>query len=140
LQRALALLLEPESAMAVTVRQLTAELDQTPSDREDLADAITAIVLTRLLGRSIQEICRMSGLTVDDITQSVAYREIFGLGRRAEAAALALRQLRHRVGELSDDQQVAVRALPIDTLEALAVALLDFNNPDDLAHWLTAHA
>ena len=143
LQRALALLVEPESAMAATVRQLTAELDQTPSDREDLADAITAIVLTRLLGRSLQEICQMSGLTVDDITQSVAYREIFGLGRQegrqAEAAVLAMRQLQHRVGALRDDQEAAVRALPIESLEGLAVALLDFNSPDDLKDWLAAH-
>ena len=151
LQRALALLVEPESAMAATVRQLTAEPQQTPSDREDLADAITAIVLMRLLGRSLQEICKMSGLTIDDITQSVAYREIFGLGRQegrqegreegrqTEAAALALRQLRHRVGALRDEQEAAVRALPIESLEALAVALLDFNSPDDLTDWLAVH-
>ncbi len=151
LQRALALLVEPESDLAPMVRRLTAELDQTPSDREDLADAITAIVLTRLLGRSIQEICQMSGLTVDDITQSVAYREIFGLGlqegrqegreegRQAEAAALALQLMRHRVCALRGDQEAAVRALPIESLEALAVALLDFNSPDDLANWLAEH-
>ena len=151
LQRALALLVEPESDLAPTVQRLMEEPEPSPSAREDLADAITAIVLTRLLGRSIQEICRMSGLTVDDITQSVAYREIFGLGlkegrqegreegRQAEAAALALRLLRHRVGALRDDQEAAVRALPIDSLEVLAVALLDFNSPDDLAGWLAAH-
>jgi hypothetical protein len=89
----------------------------------------------------------MSGLTVEDITQSVAYREIFGLGlqegrqegRQAEAAALALQLMRHRVGALRDDQEAAVRALPIESLEALAVALLDFKNPDDLRDWLAAH-
>ncbi len=85
----------------------------------------------------------MSGLTVEDITQSVAYREIFGLGRQedrqVEAAALALQQLQHRVGALRDDQEAAVRALPIESLERLAVALLDFNRPDDLKDWLAAH-
>ena len=156
LQRALALLVEPESDLAPTVRRLTAEPEPSPTAREDLADAITAIVLTRLIGRSIQEICQMSGLTVEDITQSVAYREIFGLGlqegreegrqegrregRQAEAAALALRQLWHRVGALHDDQEAAVRALPIDRLEVLAVALLDFKRPDDLTDWLAANS
>jgi len=43
----------------------------------------------------------MGGITVDDFTSSVAYREIFGLGRQTEAVALTLRLLEHRCGALT---------------------------------------
>ena len=54
----------------------------------------------------------MGGITVDDFTSNVAYREIFGLGRQegrqegrqAEADALTLRQLQLRCGTFSSAQ------------------------------------
>ena len=59
----------------------------------------------------------MGVITIDDFTSSVAYREIFGLGRhegeqkgrQAEAAAISLRLLGHRCGTLSPSQQPAFR-------------------------------
>ena len=86
----------------------------------------------------------MGGITVDDFTSSVAYREIFGLGRQegrqAEAAALTLRQLRRRCGILSSAQQSRIQGLPLGDLEALADALLDFDEPEDLNAWLSRRA
>jgi len=32
--------------------------------------------------RTVPEICAMGGITVDDFSSSVAYREIFGLGQQ----------------------------------------------------------
>jgi predicted transposase YdaD len=90
----------------------------------------------------------MGGITLEDFSQSVAYREIFGLGeqrgleegrqegRQAEAAALTLRQLQPRCGTLTPGQQARIRALPLPQLEALAEALLDFQSLADLAVWL----
>ena len=94
----------------------------------------------------------MGGITVDDFTSSVAYREIFGLGldegrqvgllqgQQAEAAALTLRQLQRRCGSLSSAQQSRLQALPLSDLEALAEALLDFQGPEDFHAWLSHHA
>ena len=106
----------------------------------------------------------MGGITVDDFTSSVAYREIFGLGldegrllgllqgqqegqrkgqregRQAEAAALTLRQLQRRCGSLSSAQQSRLQALPLSDLEELAEALLDFQGPEDFHAWLSRHA
>ena len=45
-----------------------------------LADVIAAIVITRFNGRSLKELCAMGGITLDDLSQSVAYQEIFGQG------------------------------------------------------------
>ncbi len=98
----------------------------------------------------------MGGITLDDFTNSVAYKEIFGRGleegqhkgreegrleglqegRQAEAAAMTLRQLKLRCGSLSKDQQTLVQSLPLAELEALADALLDFQGPADLTAWL----
>jgi predicted transposase YdaD len=102
----------------------------------------------------------MGGITVDDFTSSVAYREIFGLGqqegeqkgrlqglqeghekgRQTEAVALTLRLLDHRCGALTASQQARIQALPLSALETLSVALLDFQGSDDLNAWLSQHA
>ncbi len=82
----------------------------------------------------------MGGITLEEFTQSVAYREIFGQGRREGLQegelAMALRLLRRRCGDLSAQQVADVRALPLERLEALAEALLDFQGPADLDAWL----
>ena len=102
----------------------------------------------------------MGGLTLDDFTQSRAYREIFGQGeargiaegeargraegeargRAEEAAAMTLRLLNRRCGPLSEATTAQIRSLPLERLEQLAEALLDFQGPGDLAAWLAAHA
>ena len=85
----------------------------------------------------------MAELTIEDFTQSVAYREIFGQGRqegrRDEAAAVTLRLLNRRCGPLSEATTTQIQALPLEQLEALADALLDFQGPADLASWLAAN-
>ena len=57
-------------------------------------------------------------------------------GRAAEAASVALRQLGRRCGLLSDATTAEIQALPLEQLEALAEALLDFSGPTDLTAWL----
>jgi predicted transposase YdaD len=61
-------------------------------------------------------------------------------GRAAEAAAMAIRQLNRRCGPLSAATTARIQALPLQQLEALADALLDFAGADDLASWLAEHA
>ena len=88
----------------------------------------------------------MGGITLEDFTQSVAYREIFGQGRqegRQEGQQegeleMALRLLRRRCGQLNPRQEERIRALPLARLEALAEALLDFQGPADLEGWLAS--
>ncbi|MCX5946939.1 MAG: DUF4351 domain-containing protein, partial [Cyanobacteria bacterium] len=42
-------------------------------------------------------------------------------------------------GPLADATTAQIQALPLDQLQALADALLDFTGPADLAAWLAAH-
>ncbi len=115
---------------------------------DEVEDVIAAILLPRFNGRSISEICAIGGITLDDFSSSVAYKEIFGLGleegrqegwkedrverRQTEATALTLRQLQRRFGALSSDQRARIQSLTLSQREALAEALLDFQTPDNL--------
>jgi len=50
--------------------------------------------------------------------------------------SMVLRLLRHRFGELSAGQEQCIAGLSMERLEALGIALLDFESRDDLEHWL----
>jgi hypothetical protein len=114
------------SLQQATATQLQAEID----------DVIAAILLSRFNGRSITDIRAMGGITVDDFTNSVAYKEIYGLGRQAQAAAMTQRQLQRRFGSLATEQQARIQGLLLSDLQALADALLDFQTAADLTTWL----
>ncbi len=58
-------------------------------------------------------------------------------GLQQEAQSLVLRLLPRRCGQLSHEQELSVRALPLEKLEALAEALLDFDGPEALDAWLS---
>ena len=66
----------------------------------------------------------------------MAYREIFGRGE----AKVTLRLQSRRCGPLSGEQDSVIRSLPLERLEALARALLDFESMADLHAWLAANA
>ena len=143
LARVLSLLLEPESQ----VRRISDALHQqafTDPVAAEVLPLIPAILITRFRDKSIPEICAMGGITLEDLSQSRAYQEIFGLGEARgearEAAKVALRQLSRRCGTLSEATTARIEALPLEQLEALAEALLDFSGPADLSAWLAAHS
>jgi predicted transposase/invertase (TIGR01784 family) len=146
LLRALALLVQPEEQIPASAAAIRTRVAATAEEKE-MADVIAAILLTRFNGRSIQEICAMGGITLEEFSQTVAYREIFGQGRqegrqegREEGELdLAIRLLHRRCGQLSAEQEAHIRALSLPQLEALADALLDFQGSDDLNAWLAAH-
>ena len=98
----------------------------------------------------------MGGITLEDFTQSVAYKEIFGLGEqrgreqgleqglergleqglKSGELGITLRLLQRRCGVITPSQDARIRALPLPQLEALAEELLDFKGADDLEAWL----
>ena len=61
-------------------------------------------------------------------------------GRQEGIAALTLRQLQRRIGDVDAQTAARIRALSIEQLEQLGEALLDFTEPADLAAWLRTHA
>ena len=136
LQKALGLLLLPEQQLPASSAAIRRQAASAPLAAE-MDDVIAAILLSRFNGRSITDICAMGGITLDDFTKSVAYREIYGMGQQAEATSMILRQLQRNCGPLSPEQQTQIQALPLAELEALAEALLDFQGAADLTAWLS---
>jgi predicted transposase YdaD len=143
LLRTLALLLEKEERLPLTTAQIRSTVAGTGLESQ-IADATAAILLARFTSRPIPEICAMGGITLEDFTQSVAYKEIFGLGEqrgreqglKTGELEITLRLLQRRCGGLTPSQEARIRALPLPQLEALAEALLDFKGADDLEAWL----
>jgi len=60
-------------------------------------------------------------------------------GRALGEATVTLRLLNRRCGPLSEATTARIQGLPLETLETLAEALLDFSGPVDLAAWLEEH-
>jgi predicted transposase YdaD len=57
-------------------------------------------------------------------------------GIQQEASSLTLRQLQRKVGEVPMVLQSQIRSLPVEQLEELGEALLDFGSLRDLTAWL----
>ncbi len=133
----MSLLVQAEQEIPVNSAALQAEVAGTENERA-ITDVIAAIVITRFNGRSLPELCAMGGITLEDFTRSVAYQEIFGQGRQEGELDLALRLLHRRCGQLSTAQLDRIRALPLERIEALGEALLEFRDTSDLEAWLRA--
>jgi Domain of unknown function (DUF4351) len=121
----LALLLEKEERLPITTAQIRETVAGTALAPQ-IADATAAILLARFTTRPIPEICAMGGITLDDFSQSVAYREIYGLGEeqglKTGELEITLRLLRRRCGGLTASQVARIRALPLPQLEAWLAA------------------
>jgi hypothetical protein len=57
-------------------------------------------------------------------------------GKQTGEATLVLRQLNRRLGQVAASVEKQVRQLPVEQLEDLGEALLDFQSEADLLHWL----
>nr|WP_261779642.1 DUF4351 domain-containing protein [Microcystis aeruginosa] len=57
-------------------------------------------------------------------------------GVQQEALKLVIRLLQRRFGEIPQNLEETIRNLPVERLEDLGLALLDFNTLTDLDNWL----
>ncbi|NER24917.1 MAG: Rpn family recombination-promoting nuclease/putative transposase [Symploca sp. SIO1C2] len=95
---------------------------------------------------SRQEIAEMLGLA-ESIKDTRVYQEGLEIGleqghdqgREQEGQTLVLKQLSRKVGKLSPKLESQIKALPLEGVEELAEALLDFSTLDDLSAWLHDH-
>jgi predicted transposase YdaD len=70
-----------------------------------------------------------------ELRETRVYQDAKADGRVEEARVLLLKQLTHKLGELSIGVVDKVNALSIDRLESLGVALFDLSNVTDLNSW-----
>jgi predicted transposase YdaD len=140
--------------------ELPASSQQILERRPDLLSTVLTMLFERFPTLSPEEIMVFAGIPTDQLLHTRAAQDLLDRGRQegeargrqegeaqgeargraAEAAAVTLRQLNRRCGPLSDATTAEIQALPLERLEALAEALLDFGGPADLAVWLAEHA
>ncbi|MDM7954141.1 MAG: DUF4351 domain-containing protein [Cyanobium sp. CZS 25K] len=114
--------------------------------RPDLVAAVLPMLIQRFPQLSNEEIMVIAGIPLDQLRHTRAAQQWLEEGRlegrqegRQEGEiAVTLRLLNRRCGTLSAAATSRIQALPLEQLEALADALLDFQGPEDLAAWLDA--
>jgi predicted transposase YdaD len=113
------------------------------AERRDLEPVVLSMLFERFSQLSREEILMIVGLPLQELRHTRAVQEILEegreVGRQQEAAALAIRQLARRFGNLDQATRETLAALPLLRLEQLAEDLLDFSGPGDLQAWLAAN-
>ncbi len=134
----LKLLVIPDSDASTVARSILSS-GRTPAEFKRLLDLVEAILINKFPQLSIEEVRQMLNLREADMTQTRFYQEVLQIGRQEglqQEVSLILRLLARRCGEISIEQQDKVRSLPLETLETLGEALLDFQGITDLENWL----
>jgi predicted transposase YdaD len=137
----LTLPVRPEAELQVSTQRI---LEQRP----DLLSAVLPMLVERFPTLTREEIMVIAGIPAKELRHTRAAQQWIeegrqegeARGRAAEAAAVTLRLLNRRCGPLADATTARIQALPLEQLEGLAEALLDFTGPADLARWLAEHA
>jgi len=118
--------------------------DRILKPRPDLVEAVLSILGERFPHLTREEIMALINLPTDHLRDTRLAQDWIEEGRlKGEArgeAKLALRQLNLRCGPLSEVTTSRIQAMPLEQLEALTEALLDFSGPADLTRWLAEHA
>jgi predicted transposase YdaD len=132
----------------ISLEELSQHTQQILASRPDLETVVLPMLVQRFPQLTEEQIMVIAGIPREEIRHTRAVQDWLAEGRqegRQEGlqegeAAVTLRLLNRRCGPLTDSTTAQIQALPVDKLEALADALLDFTGPDDLATWLAANA
>jgi predicted transposase YdaD len=138
----------PESELVPSSQQILVR-------RPDLFPAVQTILLERLPLLTREDLMEIATIPAKDLRHTRVAQEWIEEGRlegRLEGEAqgeargralgeanVTLRQLNRRCAPLSEATRACIQALPLEQLEALAEALLDFSGPADLQAWLEDH-
>jgi predicted transposase/invertase (TIGR01784 family) len=109
----------------------------------DIINLVSTIVLYKFNTLTRDEVDLMLGIELQQTRvyqDAIAEGEVRGLelGLQQERV-LVLKQLTRKLGILSPNLFAQVDSLPLEKLEALGVALLDFGQMSDLIDWLVAN-
>jgi len=137
----LTLPVRPESELAASSQQILAR-------RPDLKTVVLPMLVQRFPQLTEAQIMVIAGIPREEIRHTRAVQDWLAEGRQEgrqegearEAAKMTLRLLNRRCGPLSEATTAQIQALPLEQLESLADALLDFQGPADLAAWLAANS
>jgi len=137
----LTLPVRPESELAASSQQILAR-------RPDLKTVVLPMLVQRFPELTEDQIMVIAGIPREEIRHTRAVQDWLAEGRQegrqeGEArgeAKVTLRLLNRRCGPLAEATTAQIQALPLEQLESLADALLDFQSPADLSAWLAANS
>ena len=131
--------------------ELKGSTQQILARRPDLLSTVLTMLFERFSTFTPEEIMVIAGIPTDQLLHTRAAQILLDRGReegrqegeaqgRLEGEAkVTMRQLNRRCGPLSDANTARIQALPLQQLETLADALLDFAGACDLEAWLNMH-
>ncbi|NET58633.1 MAG: DUF4351 domain-containing protein [Symploca sp. SIO2E6] len=128
---------------------MLAEVEQQslPFPKATIIELLETTMVYKFPLLSRQEIAEMLGLA-ESIKETRVYQEGLEIGleqgleqghdqgREEEGQTLVLKLLSRKVGKLPPKLESPIKALPLEKLEELAEALLDFSTLDDVSAWL----
>jgi predicted transposase/invertase (TIGR01784 family) len=115
------------------LREVAQEIELLPEQRQKAnIAAATGILAGLVLDRQLIR----RALRSEIMRESVIYQEWREEAQQDEARLLVLRQLKRRLGGLSEEMESRVSALALNQLEDLGEDLLDFATLADLEAWL----
>jgi predicted transposase YdaD len=124
-------------------RELAASSQQILASRPDLNAVVLPMLMQRLPHLTNEEIMVIAGIPMEELRHTRAAQDWLAAGRQEGQALgeakVTLRLLNRRCGPLSEPTTAQIMALPLDQLESLADALLDFQGSADLTSWLAAN-
>ncbi|MBC6420001.1 MAG: Rpn family recombination-promoting nuclease/putative transposase [Prochloron sp. SP5CPC1] len=132
------LIVQPSKQVPELARTLWTQVNQTPETKipkETILELIETTMVYKFPQLSRQEIAAMLGLA-ESVKHTRVYQEGREEGRWEGEQKLIIRLLSHRVGAMATALHSQVEALPLEKLEALGEALLDFSEVGDLIRWL----
>jgi predicted transposase/invertase (TIGR01784 family) len=127
----------PQEARHLLMRTQQEALE--PGVSRGMIEMVTTIMVYKFTQMSRVEVEAMLGMSLQETrVYQEAKAEGEQIGEQREKS-LVLRQLTRRFGDLPREMQSQVTALPLEQVEALGEALLDFSAIADLTSWLQAH-
>jgi predicted transposase/invertase (TIGR01784 family) len=103
------------------------------TERQGIIEIVSTIMIYKFTNLSREQIDAMLGTKLEDT-------RVFREAKEEERRSLVLLLLKQKVGALSEALTDLINSLSSEQLEALAIALLNFNSIDDLMIWLNEHS
>jgi len=109
------------------------------TEQRKIVELIETVLVYKLKNLTRKEIEAM--FTMDDLKETRYFQDVKQEGLQEgleKERSLVIRLLKRKVANLSPELELQVRNLPLEVLEDLGEALLDFSGQEDLISWLNS--
>jgi len=133
------LIIGPRDRAPEQAQRLVRAAASNPAEEATLVELIETTMIYKFPDLELEEIAKMLGMATE-ASQTRVFQQGRAEGRAEEGQTLVIKQLKRKTGEIPKELGVLIGSLPLEKLEALGEALLDFETTADLRDWLQANA